>query len=248
MVSDVNFTTIGRDAQGTQQASAGLADDFADFLNLLTVQLQNQDPLEPMDSTEFTNQLVAFTGVEQQINTNQKLDNMLNLEVSNALTNAIGYIGTTISYLGSEINYEGGTSRISYAFTSAPETVTINILNEEGQRVFNTSEVPRDVGSNEFVWDGLDSNGNPVPPGIYSVSVDALDSNDAPVQSSLVVEGRVSGVEQQNGAILAIVGERAVPVGNILNAKEPAVIETEEADTAEGTQDNNDNNNQTQQN
>ena len=236
MVSDVNFTTIGLDAQGTQQAASGLADDFADFLNLLTVQLQNQDPLEPMDSTEFTNQLVAFTGVEQQINTNQKLDNIVSLEVNNALTNAIGYIGTTISYLGSEISYEGGTTRINYAFTSAPDSVTVNVINEEGEIVYQNNEAPGDVGANEIVWDGLDNNGNPTPPGIYRVTVDALDSQDTPVTSSIVVEGRVSGVEQQNGAILAIVGERAVPVGNILNAKEPAVIEQEPP--AESTDDN----------
>ena len=77
MVSDVTINSALNQQQKTESAKTGLAEDFAQFLTLLTVQLQNQDPLSPMDTTEFTNQLVAFTGVEQQINTNQKLDSLV---------------------------------------------------------------------------------------------------------------------------------------------------------------------------
>jgi len=74
MVTTTSISGLTTDAQKTTASKASLSQDFDDFLQLLTTQLQNQDPLNPMDSNEFTNQLVQFSQVEQQINSNQKLD------------------------------------------------------------------------------------------------------------------------------------------------------------------------------
>lgn len=222
MVSDVNFTTVASEQQKTARASSALADDFAQFLNLLTVQLQNQDPLEPMDSTEFTNQLVAFTGVEQQINTNKKLDSLVSMQLNNALTSALNYVGMNVSYLGSELAYDGTSpAHINYALDTQASDAKIHILDEGGDIVFSAN-VSGSAGANDFTWDGSTKTGGPAPAGTYSVRVEALDHNDNPVSSSIVVDGRVRGVEQQNGSIFVLVGERAVPVASILNAKEPA--------------------------
>lgn len=226
MVSDVNFTTALNQQQNTASASSALADDFAQFLNLLTVQLQNQDPLEPMETNEFTNQLVAFTGVEQQINTNQKLDSLVSLQLNTALTSALSYVGLDVSYLGTDLYYDGTTPGvINYALSGDALKADINILDADGNVVF-TAEAAKSAGANEFVWDGSLSGGGLASPGTYSVRVDALDADDRPVQSSIVVQGRVFGVETQNGQIFALVGERAVPVSSILNAKEPEEIGT----------------------
>ena len=84
MVGDVSIGTALNQQAQTNSSSVGLASDFNQFLILLTTQLQHQDPLSPMDTTEFTNQLVAFSGVEQQINTNQKLDSLVSLQLGNA--------------------------------------------------------------------------------------------------------------------------------------------------------------------
>ena len=222
MVSDV---TVGAalDAQSrTAAAQTGLAEDFQQFLTLLTTQLQNQDPLSPMDTTEFTNQLVAFTGVEQQINTNQKLDDLVALQLNNAMGSALGYVGLDASYVSSEFFSDGETPvTINYALSGVAVDADLRILDENGTTVFETSAATA-AGSHEFIWDGLDSFGNPVEPGTYTIQIDALDANDEAVSSSTVVEGRVRGVETQNGLIFLLIGERAVSVGNILNVSQPA--------------------------
>ena len=111
-VSPVSINTALDQQSKTDAASTQLSKDFNEFLILLTTQLQNQDPLSPMDTTEFTNQLVAFAGVEQQINTNQKLDSLVSLGLGNALGSAQSYIGKEISYISSEFTHSDTPSKI----------------------------------------------------------------------------------------------------------------------------------------
>lgn len=228
MVSEVTVGTALDSASQTASASAQLDEDFTQFLQLLTVQLQNQDPLEPLDTNELTNQIVAFTGVEQQINTNQKLDDLVALQLGSSLGQALGYVGLDISYISGEFNYDGiRPAEMTYALNGEATQVDIRVLDEAGDIVYE-EEGTRNVGRNDFVWDGTDNFGNPLPAGTYQVRIDALDGRDEPVQATTVVTGKVSGVESQNGALFAIVGERAVSLGNILNAKEPAIVEVAE--------------------
>lgn len=230
MVSDVGISTALDQQSQTNAASSQLAEDFSQFLNLLTVQLQNQDPLSPMDTTEFTNQLVAFTGVEQQINTNQKLDSLVALQLGNVMGSALGYVGLEASYVSSEFFSDGeNPSTINYALNGTAVEATIRILDESGSQVFE-AQAEKSAGSHEFIWDGLDSFGNPVEPGTYEVRIDALDSNDAAVTATTVVEGTVRGVETQNGSIFLLIGERAVSVGNILSVNEPEAAADDETD------------------
>lgn len=231
MVSDVTIGTALDQQSKTAAASTGLGEDFAQFLTLLTVQLQNQDPLEPLDTNELTNQLVAFTGVEQQINSNQKLDSLVALQLGNALSSSLGYVGLDVSYVSSEFFSDGETPiTINYAVDGESVDSTLRIVDERGVEVFEgpASTAP---GSQEFVWDGKDSNGNPVEPGTYSVRIDALDATDTPLASSTVVEGRVKGVESQGGVIFLIIGERAVALSNVLNANLPDEVSTTDEET-----------------
>src|SRR5262245_48791469 len=94
--SNVAASSAKTNAANSSNALGKLSEDFNNFLTLLTTQLKNQDPLSPMDSTEFTQQLVAFTGVEQQINTNTKLDQLIKLDKAGLMTSAASYIGTEI--------------------------------------------------------------------------------------------------------------------------------------------------------
>ncbi len=221
MVSDVTVNTA-LDAQSrTAQAQTGLAEDFAQFLTLLTTQLQNQDPLSPMDTTEFTNQLVAFTGVEQQINTNQKLDDLVALQLNNSMGSSLGYVGLNASYVSSEFFSDGEKPvTINYALNDVSVQADLRITDTSGDVIFETSAATA-AGSHEFIWDGKDNFGNPVEPGTYNIQIDALDANDNAVGSSTVVEGRVRGVETQNGLIFLLIGERAVSLGNVLNVSVP---------------------------
>lgn len=235
MTSDVTINNALQQQAGTQQASTKLAEDFSQFLTLLTVQLQNQDPLSPMDTTEFTNQLVAFTGVEQQINTNQKLDSLVALNLGNTLGNALGYVGLDASYVSSEFFFDGSSAQtINYALDSAAIESTIRIVDESGDTVFET-DGSKNSGNNEFVWDGTDGQGNVLPEGTYQFRVDALDINDEAIGTTSVVTGTVRGIENQNGLIFLLIGERAVSLGNILNVSEPEATEDETNDETAGT-------------
>ncbi len=221
MVSDVNIGTALNQQANTNNAQTGLAQDFNQFLILLTTQLQNQDPLSPMDTTEFTNQLVAFSGVEQQINTNQKLDSLVSLSLGNAVGNSLGYVGMDISYLSSEFNFDGAEPvKLNYAYNSEPFEAKIRIVNEEGETVYET-DAEKGLGNNEFVWDGTTKDGTIAPEGTYEIRVDALDFDGNAVSTTTVVNGRVRGVESQNGLIFLLVGERAVSLGQVLNVSVP---------------------------
>lgn len=218
MVANVTLGTALDQQSKTQAAKTGLAEDFSQFLNLLTVQLQNQDPLNPMDTTEFTNQLVAFTGVEQQINTNQKLDSLVSLQLGNAMGSALGYVGMDVSYVSSEFNYDGSTeSKITYALDGQAVQGKVRIYSETGVLVYET-DAATSAGKHDFTWDGKDKNGQPAPAGTYEVKVDAIGPDGKAIGYSAVVTGRVRGVETQGGLIYLLVGERAVSTGNVLNA------------------------------
>lgn len=240
MVSDVTVGTA-LDAQSqTNAASAQLSEDFSDFLNLLTVQLQNQDPLDPMDTSEFTNQIVAFTGVEQQINTNQKLDDLVALELSSSLGSALSYVGLDISYVSGEFYYDGtNPASMQYALNGEAVDATVRVVDAQGEVVYE-EDGSTAAGNQDFTWDGTDSNGQPLPEGTYEIRIDALDIDDEPVIATTVVTGRVRGVETQNGLLFALVGDRAVSLANILNANEPAqtsITEVIEEETSEGEED-----------
>lgn len=220
MVSDVSFNTVLDQQSKTQAASTNLAKDFAQFLTLLTVQLQNQDPLNPMDSTEFTNQLVAFTGVEQQINTNQKLDNLVSLQLGSSYSSSLNYVGKNISYLSSDFNFDGNPSKITYALEGAAVESKIRIFDAAGTMIYQ-ADGSRNTGQQSFTWDGKKTDGSKAAPGTYEIRVDALDAAGKPVEATTVVTGTVRGVETQNGGIFLLVGDRAVSVANVLNTSTP---------------------------
>ncbi len=215
-VSDVSFNTALAQQQNTSNATGKLAEDFSQFLTLLTIQLQNQDPLSPMDTTEFTNQLVAFAGVEQQINSNQKLDSLVALQLGNALSSAQSYIGKEISYVSTEFDYTGAPQTIKYSMGAEATTSKINIYDESGTIIY-TADAGKTAGAHEFVWDGTTKSGNKAEPGTYEFKVEALDGADKPIDVSSVVSGRVRGTEMQNGQVFLLVGDRAVALSTVIN-------------------------------
>lgn len=231
MVNSVTASSALENSQKTANSSAQLADDFDDFLLLLTTQLQNQDPLSPMDSNEFTSQLVQFAGVEQQINSNQKLNDLVSLSLGSSFSSALNYVGMDISYLGSEAYYDGSTPvKINYSVDGEPVSTTINIYDEDNKLVY-THEVSADENVEEFIWQGQNKGGGEVDSGTYKISVDALDADGEALDTTTVVSGRVKGVETQNGSTYLLVGERAVSIANIINVIQ-APVDTEETETS----------------
>lgn len=233
MTSDVTLSGAITSAQNTAQQSVKLAEDFTQFLTLLTTQLQNQDPLSPMDSTEFTNQLVQFSQVEQSINTNQKLDDLLSLQLASISSVALGYVGLDVTYTSAEMNWDGTTAvDVNYGLSEQASVAKVNIYSEDGTLV-RSMDAPKSVGAQKVVWDGKDDNGNVMAEGTYSVKVDAADKDGTPMTVSTAVSGNVRGIESQDGVIYLLVGERAIALSSVINASVPQ--ETAATETDEGS-------------
>ena len=218
----VNAATLATQQKTLNQQSNKLSEDFDDFLVLLTTQLQNQDPLSPMESSEFTNQLVSFSGVEQQINQNKKLDQLLSLQLASTSTVALGYVGMDVGYVG-DLFYSNGTDArdINYALEADAVISNVHIKDAETGEVIRKLEGAKTAGNHKVTWDGLDDDGDPVKPGNYRVTVDALDSDEKAIAVSTAVTGRVVGIETVNGVVqLLLEGDAIVPVNSVINAKQ----------------------------
>lgn len=221
MVSDVTLSGQANQASQTANQRATLAEDYDQFLQLLTTQLQNQDPLSPMDSSEFTNQIVQFSQVEQAINTNEKLDSLVSLQLNGATSAALGYVGLDVSYVSPELPFNGTDPiDIRYSLEGPATQSRINIFDEGSNLVFSV-DAQTNAGVHDFTWDGRDQIGQALPAGTYVITVDSFDGNDEKIETETVVRGRVSGIESQDGVVYALVGERAVPIPSILNASVP---------------------------
>ena len=221
MTSIPSTTEAANQAAKTANQRVTLAEDFSQFLTLLTTQLQNQDPLSPRDSTEFTNQLVQFSQVEQQINANQKMDALVQLQMASISSVALGYVGMDVSYLSAEMNYDGTTPvKVNYALAEGAHIAKMNVYDDKKNLIYST-DAPKNTGQNEILWTGIKSDGTMAEPGTYTVKIDALDKNGKTIENSTVVTGHVDGIETQNGIVYVLVGERAVPISSIVNAKQP---------------------------
>lgn len=235
--SALTGTAAATSAATTTQGSQELNSNFSQFLTLLTTQLQNQDPLNPMDSAQFTQQLVEYSQVEQQLNTNAKLDNLTTLSMNSTLSLALGYVGKDITYTSAEMNFDGSTPvKINYNLPSTASTATMNVLDESGNVVYS-APVSTTAGVANVEWDGSTNQGTVALPGTYSVQIAAIDGTGAAESVTTAVTGLVHGVENQDGVPNLLVGDRAVPLGNVINASTPdtTTADTTTNDTTTGT-------------
>ncbi|MDJ0607965.1 MAG: flagellar hook assembly protein FlgD [Kiloniellales bacterium] len=202
-------------------STTNLTETFDNFLTLLTTQLQNQDPLEPLDTNQFTDQLVQFANVEQAINTNTKLDQLIAAQGGNQLTGALDYIGKTVTVEGTGLDLVDGGATLAYDLSGAASAVTVLVLDSLGQPVASLKG-PSGTGPQEIVWDGKDDQGNQLPDGSYSFSVQALDGQGDPVALTQGSVGKVSGIELVNGEVILSVGSLQVSLSQILSVRAPA--------------------------
>ena len=180
-------------ASTTPTSKETLAANFTAFLNLLTTQLKNQNPLEPLDTNQFTQQLVQFAQVEQQLKSNDQLASLVALQKTAQQTQALGFVGATVAVDGATAQLKD--SKASWTFTTAkPATATVTITNSTGQTVYsNTSTVQ--AGQQDFNWTGLGNDGTKYPDGAYKISVTAKDANGESVGISTEVSGVVDLVD-----------------------------------------------------
>ncbi|WP_417518073.1 flagellar hook assembly protein FlgD [Minwuia sp.] len=211
-LSALGLPTLQDNASGA--ASKKLTEDFDTFLTLLTSQLQNQDPLEPLKSEQFTQQLVQFSQVEQQIETNDQLESMVSLSLAAQHGALVDYIGKTVEGESSRARLSDGAANWNFELDEDAETVSILILNEANRPVggFQTTG---EAGQNNFTWDGRDDSGNTQPDGVYRISVTATNDDGNPIPARVQAGGIVDGVEVVNGIAQLSVNGAVIPLSNV---------------------------------
>ena len=217
-INGVGFKDPGSGG-GSDVASSTLAGTFDTFLALLTTQLQNQDPLDPMKSEQFTSQLVQFAGVEQSINTNKKLEQLIELQTSSQLNTAVSYIGRIVEVVADELLLDNGAAKISYGLDHNAETTIITIVDLNGNAV-RTINGEIAAGRHEFDWDGRDADGNLLTDGVYGFNVVAVDGDDETVDTVSASLGRVTGVEIVDDALWLNIGKMGVPFDSLFAVRE----------------------------
>jgi flagellar basal-body rod modification protein FlgD len=212
-----NASTSSSSSSSTQNNT--IAGNFQTFLTLLTTQLKNQNPLDPLDTNQFTQQLVQFAQVEQQLKSNDQLATLVSLEKSAASTYALSFVGTTVAIDGSTAQLANGHAQWSFSVTK-PATATITITNTSGQTVYSGSYTVQ-PGQQNFVWDGKGNNGTQWPDGAYKMTVTAKDTNGQTTGVSTEVQGIVDGVDlTQDPPMLSIAGQN-VAVSQIKRVVRP---------------------------
>src|ERR1700761_1036182 len=207
-------TTGTGTTSNSDDAAAQLSGNFDTFLTLLTTQLQNQDPMNPMDSNQFTQELVQFSGVEQQINTNDNLKTLISLQQNSAGTSASGYLGKTITVTNGQAALEGGEADWSYALGSAAVSNTLTVTNSAGQVVYSGAGQTAE-GQHDFSWNGQSTSGTQLPDGTYTLSVNATDSTGAAVTDAIASKGVVGEVNMTSGTPQLMIGQMAVALSDV---------------------------------
>jgi flagellar basal-body rod modification protein FlgD len=202
--------SVSNSGTSTSNPLASLAGNFNDFLSLLTTQLQNQDPTSPMDTSQFTTQLVQFTGVAEQITANSTLSQILSADQTQQLTQASGLIGEQVSFIGGTLPLQNGAAQVNYR-TAGAEPVQITVTNASGTTV-QSQIVNAASGANTWTWDGTNSNGTQLPDGTYNVSVTA-NGTALPFQAV----GTVTGAEQVNQAVQLQFGTASIPYSQVVS-------------------------------
>lgn len=200
-------------------ASAKLTENFDTFLQLLTTQLQNQDPLSPMESNEFVAQLVQFSEVEQAIASNKSLETLIDLQTTNQATAALNYIGSKVEAAGSFAPLQDRKAEFTYTLDESADATLLVVRDEIGNVVFSTAGETT-TGKHSFTWNGVDANGGDAPEGSYQLTVTARDADNALIDVDTTALGRVTGVESGIAGVLLTLGDVKVPVGGVLSIQE----------------------------
>lgn len=198
-----------------------LAGDLNRFLTLLVTQLQNQDPLEPLDANQFTSQLVQFASVEQQISQNANLEKLLAAQNSGGLAASIGYLGTTVEAKGTALPLQDGAAKGSYTLAQpAAEAVAI-VRDADGKTVFS-SKVDATAGRHAFQWDGFSTDGEALADGTYSLEVLAKSRTGASVAVTQTWFGTVTGVGSGAEGTLLNIGDDSLRLADVVSVQEAA--------------------------
>ncbi|WP_374372693.1 flagellar hook assembly protein FlgD [Dongia sp.] len=210
----------------TGSALGDLTETYDNFLLLLTKQLQNQDPLSPMDTAQFTEQLVSFASVEQMIQQNSRLDRLISLQSSTNAYAAANFLGTEVAVDSDKIMLSDGEVRFDYTLETNAGKAVLNIYNSNNQLVM-LMDANKSLGTHKALWDGTDYFGNQLPDGQYRVAVTYEDALGKSYTADITSYGTVDGAEIVDGQVLLNIGDLRIPLEDVTRIIKPAApVET----------------------
>lgn len=204
-------------ASSLSSSRKSIADNFDAFLSLLTTQLKNQNPLDPLDTNQFTQQLVQFTSVEQQLKTNEFLQAMMMASSNSGNTGAVAYIGKTVTASGAKTELTNGQANWAFSLQDAA-TVAVTIKDAKGNVVF-TEQGKLQAGEGVFRWDGKGSDGTKKPDGPYTITMEGRDADGGMVPISTQTTGLVTGVDFTGSEPVLLVGDARLTLSSITSVR-----------------------------
>ncbi len=224
MVNGVTNVTNGQSS--TVASSSGTTMGKNDFMNLLIAQMKNQDPMSPMDGTQFAAQLAQFSSLEQLQNLNDNMTTSINANyaltqsINNTLSSTL--IGKEVKIGGGNIQNTGqGTIQLGYTLPASASSVSITVTDSNGNVVKTLNNLPNASGDNKLSWDFSDNNGNTLPQGKYTYTVSAKSMDGSDMTATPFIEGLISGVQfGSNGASL-VVGNSQYQLSDVLEIIDP---------------------------
>jgi len=219
VVSAPGTTSAGSKTTTASPATTGIADNFQTFLTLLTTQLQNQNPLDPLDTNQFTAQLVQFAGVEQQLKSNDQLKSLIEIEKSAQATAALAYVGSTVAIDGSTAKFDGSATWNLKADKAT--TATITITSATGQTAYSGT-YNLNQGNASFVWDGKGNDGSQWPAGSYKLTATGKDASGNDVAIATETQGVVDSVDLTATPALLSIGGQTYTTDQIKRVMRPS--------------------------
>ena len=210
-VSSITPSVAASTGSAAQDAQKSLSTNFDTFLTLLTTQLKNQDPLSPMDSNQFTQQLVEFSQVEQQIHSNQNLESLISLTKANSATTAVSYLGKSLTLTDGTAALMNGQAKWAYSLDNDSSTTKLVVTDTTGRIVYSGAGETTS-GMHAFTWNGNDNSGNALPPGVYTLKVAAQTADGSNVGTRVASQGTVTEVDLTGTEPLLMIGPMGVPL------------------------------------
>ena len=204
-ISAVSSSAYASTGTASTSSSSSTLDTNA-FLGLLVAELQNQNPLDPTDTSSFMGQMMSYASYNQQVSMNEQLTSLATSMNSLLSSNAIGFVGHTVEAYGDTTSMQNGQASWGYSLNAAASNVTITVKDADGNSVYSTKG-DTSSGSHSFTWDGTTSSGSKLTDGTYSIEVSATDSSGASVYGYTTVSGVVTGVDSTSGTNMLTLGD-----------------------------------------
>jgi len=210
-------TTASSFAPQTETSEAVISSDFETFLKMLTVQMENQDPLNPTDSSEYAQQLATFSGVEQAVLTNELLSSLMVQMSTTGMAQMADWVGKE-ARAAVPGHFDGSPITISPNPASVADKVELVVFDADGNEV-QRSEIPKSTDPIE--WAGTDTNGTPFPSGLYQFQVVSSSNGEVVLAETADIYTRVQEVQSENGnSILVLKGGVSVLASDVSALRE----------------------------